>query len=177
MAETISHDVSKPIVKKTKSFTDFIIIGLLLFGIVLFILVFLKARTQDKITAGVIAGVIIAIFFIMREKDKPPSLIDVANKIRNKLGNSAYGEFLNTNPTNICGMRMQDSYWVEFRNDAKVVKFNWKNGIIEDIRRGNIESILKELKKDELQKALLFKEWRIAKTEEELEGSGYEVPE
>lgn len=177
MAETISQDVSNPIKKKTKGFLDWLIIGAVLFGIVLFVLNIMKGKTQDKITAGIVTAVAIAIFFIMKEKERPPSLMEVAKKIRDKLGNNAYGQFMDITPSNINGMRMQDAYWVEFKLDARCVKFNWKNGIIEDIRRGNIETILKELKRDELQKALLFKEWRIAKTEEQLEGTGYEVNE
>lgn len=177
MADTISKDVTKPIVKKTKGFLDWIIVFLVLFAILMFILIFFKARTQDKWTAGVIAGVIIGIFMIMREKDKPPSLLKVADEIRKQAGNAYYGDFLNTNPSNIIGMRMQDCYWIEFKNSAKVVKFNWKNNNIEDIRRGNIEIILKELKRDDLQKALLFKNFRLEKIEEELENTGYETTE
>lgn len=173
---TISQDIAKPITKKTKRFADWIIIGGMLFAVVYFVFQLVKGRSTDKWVAAIITAVILAVYFISRQKEQMPSIFVVAERISKQLRDGKE-KFMNFTPSNIKGILVDDVYYIEFYNEAETVLYDWKKTCIIGKRNGTIEQALKELQENKVQSILALEKILASKRKDMYESAGYEVGE
>lgn len=173
----VPKTIDNPLTKKKKTFFDYLAIGVIVFILVLAVFLARQATPAQRNIAAVIAVALILIYIFFTQKERPPDLLKVADNIRSKSKHAQYEDFLNTNPSNLFGEIIGDYYFVEFRDSAKVVKYDWVNKRIIGIRRGRVEDMLKEINESEIIRGLLNEDLRKQKQREILEEHGFETPE